>query len=99
MKSPPIKSKHPNCRVGSNLHPWKKKIAPASGIKRVLPTVWNILKKVLKRTLGEVSALLFKVNQIWKMPDIAAGIQKRNKSRPAIEIKFMPISLIHTHWS
>jgi len=45
----------------------------------------------LNRTLGEVSALLFKVNQIWKMPDVAAGIHIRNKSRPAIEIKFIPI--------
>ena len=44
--------------------------------------------RVLKITLGEVSALLLKVNQIRKTPEAIAGIQINIKNNPAIEAQF-----------
>ena len=46
------------------------------------------MKRVLKITLGEVSALLPKVNQIRKTPEAIAGIQINIKNNPAIEAQF-----------
>ena len=46
------------------------------------------MKRVLKITLGEVSALLLKVNQIRKTPEAIAGIQINIKNNPAIEAQF-----------
>ena len=39
-------------------------------------------------TLEEVSALLFKINQIRKTPEAMAGIQINIKNNPAIEAQF-----------
>ena len=64
------------------------------------------MKKVLSMTFGEVSALLFKVNQIWKTPDAIAGIQIIIKNIPAIEAQFKEVftnliscSLVYLTWS
>ena len=74
--------------MGSNLQPWKNNIPPAKGIQKALPVVRKIMKRVLKITLGEVSALLLKVNQIRKTPEAIAGIQINIKNNPAIEAQF-----------
>ena len=63
------------------------------------------MKKVLSMTFGEVSALQFKVNQIWNTPDAIAGIQIIIENIPAIEAQFkeaftnlIPCSWVYLNW-
>ena len=46
------------------------------------------MKRVLRITLGEVSDLLLKVNQIRKTPEAIAGIHIDIKNNPATEAQF-----------
>ena len=57
-------------------------------MQKALPAVKEIMNKLFRITLGEVSALLFKVNQILKTPEAIAGIQINIKNNPAIEAQF-----------
>ena len=59
-----------------------------NGIKKALPIVWKIIKKVFISTLGDVSALRFKTNQIQKMPEVTAGIHNKTNNIPIIEAQF-----------
>ena len=45
-------------------------------------------KKVFISTLGDVSALLFKINQNRKMPEVTSGIQKKTNNIPTKEAQF-----------
>ena len=74
--------------MGSNLQPWKNNIPPAKGMQKALPAVKKIMNKLFRITLGEVSALLFKVNQILNTPEAIAGIQINIKNNPEIEAQF-----------
>ena len=46
------------------------------------------MKRVLRITIGDLSALLVNVNQIRKTPEAIAGIQINIKNNPAIEAQF-----------
>ena len=58
------------------------------GMQKALPVVKKTMKKVLRITLGEGSALLPKVNQIRKTPEVMAGIQIKIRNIPEYEAQF-----------
>ena len=69
-------------------------MTPANGMKKALPIVWKIIKKVFINTLGDVSALRFKTNQIRKMPEVTAGIHNKTNNIPTIEAQFKEALII-----
>jgi len=64
-------------------------MTPVNGMKKALPIVWKIIRKVFINTFGDVlSALRFKTNQIRKMPEVTSGIHNKTNNIPTIEAQF-----------
>ena len=70
-------------------------MTPANGIKKALPIVWEIIKKVFINTLGDLSVLGFKTNQIRKMPEVSAGIHNKTNNIQTIEAQFKEALIIN----
>ena len=88
----------PNWRIGSSLHPWKKRINPHKGRAMSLPSPWKIINSVFPITAGVVSDLFCRLKIICGIARTPANIPHSNNIMPMMLAQFKDALTIFNVW-
>ena len=88
----------PNWRIGSSLHPWKKRINPHKGKAMSRPSPWKMINRVLPIIAGVVSDLFCRVKIICGIARTPANIPHSNNIIPMMLAQFKDALTIFNVW-